>query len=282
VSGAAPQFPLVSVIVPTRNSGRFLARCLESIRRQTFQSLEIIVIDNDSSDDTSEIARGYTSHLFTAGPERSAQVNVGVRQSRGTYVYRVDSDFELDPRVVEQCVRCAEDGFDAVVVHNSPDATCGRLARIRKFEVDMYKYDLGHSAARFLTRDAFDQIGGYDESITAGEDYDFQNRLNAHGFRTGFVEAEAVHLDEPTSLLPHLRKYYAYGQDFVHFSNKHGRTSQVGFIRGSYFRNWRTFTAHPATASQFLAYHLLKFTAGGMGYAVGTLKKRSGAGRGSA
>jgi len=265
--------PLVSVIVPTRNSARFLGRCLASIRAQTYRQIELIVVDNHSTDETRSIAADFTEHVFLGGPERSAQVNQGVAAATGQYVYRVDSDFELDSRVVQQCVDAALSGSDAVVVHNSPDPTVGRLARVRKFEVDLYKYDLDQSAARFVRRSLFLELGGYDETITAGEDYDFQNRLNRTDRSIGFVEAEAVHLDEPTSIVPHLLKYYAYGQDFVHFRAKNEGSAQLAFLRPALLRNWPRFLAHPLLGTGLVAYHTAKFAAGGAGYAVARLRE---------
>ena len=143
---------LVSVIIPTKNSANTLRDCLQSIKKQTYQNIEIIVVDNFSSDVTQSIAREYTSKVFEIGPERSAQVNYGVNKANGTYVYKVDSDFVLEPTVIEECIAKANEGYDAVVVHNSPDIRVSWIARIRKFEVDMYKYDITHSSARFVTK----------------------------------------------------------------------------------------------------------------------------------
>jgi len=85
--------PLVSVIVPTRNSEAFLERCLTSIRDQSYPRVEVIVVDNYSSDGTKRIARKYADRFFSKGHERSSQVNFGVSKAKGKYVYRVDSDF---------------------------------------------------------------------------------------------------------------------------------------------------------------------------------------------
>lgn len=267
--------PLVSVIVPTRNSAAFLDACLGSIRNQTYKNIELIIVDNNSTDITKDVARKYTDKVFDHGPERSAQVNFGVQQASGEYVYKVDSDFVLEEGVVEQCVKKALDGYDAVVVHNTPDETVGWIARIRKFEVDMYKYDLTHSSARFVKKDMYRQIGGFDETITAGEDYDFQNRLNAVGCRTGFVDAEALHLGEPTSFLKHMHKYYLYGRDFIHYAknNKSASRTQLSFVRPVYVKNWRKLLRHPLTSVLFISYNVAKFASGGLGYASGKLQQ---------
>lgn len=265
--------PLVSVVVPTRNSEQFVEDCLRSIRAQSYANVELIVVDNHSTDATRGIAAKYADEVLVHGPERSAQVNEGARRARGSFVYRVDSDFVLERDVIEQCIREASEGCDAVVVHNSPDVRAGWIARIRKFEVDMYKYDLAHSSARFVRRDAFERIGGFDETITAGEDYDFQHRLNAGGYRTGFVAAEALHLGEPTKLLEHLRKYYYYGREFARFTERNG-SAQLRFLRPVYLRNWRSFVSHPLRGLAFAAYNVCKYAAGASGYVQARVAER--------
>lgn len=260
--------PLVSIIVPTKNSVATLAACLESIRSQTYQNIELIVVDNHSTDKTRVVAKQYANLIFTKGPERSAQVNFGVKKSTSQYVYKVDSDFILEREVVEQCVAKAKKGYDAVVVHNSPDIRVSWIARIRKFEVDMYKYDIAHSSARFIKRQVYQAISGFNEKITAGEDYDFQNKLNRGGYRTGFIDAEALHLGEPTNFWKHMKKYYLYGKDFVNYKQNNQKESkqQLGFVRSVYIKHWRKFIRHPLLAVGFFVYNVFKYGFGAAGY----------------
>ena len=267
--------PLVSVIVPTKNSTQFLARCLASIKHQTYDNIELIVVDNHSTDKTCAVAKEYTPHVLTYGPERSAQVNYGVKKAKGEYVYKVDSDFILDPTVVEECVTEAQKGFDAVVVHNSPDVRISWIAKVRKFEVDMYKYDITHSSARFVRKDVYEAIGGFNPKITAGEDYDFQNKLNRGGYTTGFIDAEALHEGEPTSLWKHLKKYYDYGKDFRNYANenKEESKSQLGFFRGVYVKNWKKFIRQPFMGLAFICYNCAKYAFGGAGFIAGKLSR---------
>jgi glycosyltransferase involved in cell wall biosynthesis len=269
--------PLISIIIPTLNSASTIDDCLRSITAQTYPHIEIIVVDHSSSTDgTREIARRYTPHVYTSGPERSAQVNFGVTQASGEYIYKVDSDFILDNHVVQQCVEETAKGFDAIVVHNSPDTRVSWIARIRKFEVDMYKYDLTHSSARFVKKEVYQAIGGFNEAITAGEDYDFQNKLNRAGYATGFVEAEALHLGEPKYFFRHMKKYYDYGRDFINYAanNKEESGQQLGFVRSVYVKHWQQFVRHPLKALTFIGYNLCKYSFGAAGYVVGKVHKR--------
>lgn len=269
--------PLVSVIIPTKNSAATLTQCLESVRDQSYTNIEIIVVDNSSTDNTQDIAKEFTEKVYTKGPERSAQVNFGVTKANGKYVYKIDSDFILEPTVVEECVNlCENEECDAVVVHNTPDVRVSWIARVRKFEVDMYKYNLNHSSARFVKKDLYEKLGGFNSKVTAGEDYDFQNKLNRAGAKIGFADAEALHLGEPTRLWPHLKKYYLYGKDFVNYksvSTKEEQSTQLGFFRSVYFQNWKKFIKHPFQSLRFFGYNLLKYAFGGAGFIAGHLAK---------
>lgn len=72
----------VSVIVTTKNEEGHITNCLKNIKAQTYpqDKIEIIVVDNNSSDKTKEIAKEYTDKVYNCGPERSAQRNFGVRK----------------------------------------------------------------------------------------------------------------------------------------------------------------------------------------------------------
>ena len=75
--------PLVSIVIPTLNEGRFLGRCLAGIKKQTYSRIEVIVVDNGSKDKTREIARKNGARVFRHGPERAGQVNFGVKKAKG-------------------------------------------------------------------------------------------------------------------------------------------------------------------------------------------------------
>ena len=268
-----PQNILVSVIIPTKNSGNTLEQYLNSIKSQTYHNTEII-IDNYSTDTTEQIAKRFTNHFYARGPERSAHVNFGVTKAIGEYVHKVDSDFILDPKVIAQCAAKAAEDYGAVVVHNTPDVTVSWIAKICKFEVDMYKYDLTHSSGRFVNKEVYGAIGGFNEKITTGEDYDLQSKLNRRQYKTGFIDAEALQLGEPTQFWPHMKKYYIYGRNFIVYKSNNVSDSkgQLGFFRNAYRRNWKSFIAHPVTSISFNIYNALKYLAGGSGYLMGRLR----------
>lgn len=256
--------PLVSVIVPARNAARFLETTLTSLRSQTYPRIEIIVVDNSSTDATREIASRFADVVVEKGPERTAQLNWGAKIARGDLVYRVDADFLVDVDVIAQAVERIKDGADAVAVHNDSTTEGGYLPRIRHFERSMYRGDTLIVAARFFRRSVFFEVGGFDEQMVVAEDLDLHNRLLRAGYRIDRIEAGELHLDEPTSFLEFARKQYYYGTTALAFIRKSGSRgmSQLNPVRGAFLRNWRRLVRHPDLTVGLVLMTIIKAGAG--------------------
>ncbi len=87
--------PLVSIIIPTYNYGRYLGKALESCFKQTYSPLEVIVVDDGSTDDTKEIVRGYGSRIVFIRQENSgvsAARNKGLEVAKGELITFLDAD----------------------------------------------------------------------------------------------------------------------------------------------------------------------------------------------
>ncbi|MBV9277716.1 MAG: glycosyltransferase [Candidatus Eremiobacteraeota bacterium] len=263
--------PLVSVLIPTKNSAAHLARCIGSVRAQRYPAIEVIVIDNDSHDATPEIARAKADRFLVAGGERSRQLNTGAKHANGKYLYRIDGDFVLDRDVIGEAVRlCETEGYDAVAVHNESDPSVSFWAKVRNFERAMYKYDPTIVGARFLSKEAFNAVGGFDEDLIAGEDYDIHNRLLRTGYRIGRIEPAEMHLGEPVSLAEFASKSFFYGQTIGAFVRKSGLRGvrQVSPIRAAFVRHWKEFVAHPGLGLGLGVMQCVKYLCGGAGFLV--------------
>jgi glycosyltransferase involved in cell wall biosynthesis len=99
---------LVSVIIPCYNYAHFLHRAIESVLHQTYSPLEIIVVDDGSSDNTADVVARYpgVQYLWQPNLGVSAARNNGMRQSKGEYLVFLDADDELMPGAAELGVRC--------------------------------------------------------------------------------------------------------------------------------------------------------------------------------
>ena len=82
-AGVKLAMALVSVVVTTKNEEKNIGKLLSSIRNQTHKDIEIIVVDNNSTDETVKIAREFTKTVYEKGPERSAQRISGSERQRG-------------------------------------------------------------------------------------------------------------------------------------------------------------------------------------------------------
>jgi len=117
--------PLVSIIIPTRNSSAELVRCIAYIRKQTYIHIEVIVVDSHSTDDTEKIAKKNRVRYYRYEPDIPKGLfdaphkrNYGVKKAKGKYIYLLDADMELTPNVVSDAVKlCEISDFDAVIVH---------------------------------------------------------------------------------------------------------------------------------------------------------------------
>jgi glycosyltransferase involved in cell wall biosynthesis len=265
--------PRVSIIIPTKNSSKTLAACLDSVANQYYKNVEILVIDNYSTDSTIEIARRYTSAVYTFGPERSFQINYGAKMASGKYIYRVDSDFVLEPNVISDAVNEAEtNDYGAIIIHNTSDPTVSFWAKVRKFERDMY--DSGSDelkiAVRFVRKDAFLSVGGFDTRMISGEDYDLHNRI-IKKFDIGRIRAKEVHLGEYKSLGEVVKVNYFYGKNTGLFLRIHKSRGlrQVSPFRKVYLRNYKKFLRHPVLGTGFVVYQIVKYSSAAIGLLVG-------------
>ena len=99
------EHPKVSVIIPTYNSERTIEKCLKSIKKQSYQNVEVILVDGGSTDNTINISRKYDTVIYEKlGSGMAEATNYGVDKSQGKYIYRVDSDVILDSDIIEQAV----------------------------------------------------------------------------------------------------------------------------------------------------------------------------------
>lgn len=240
--------PTVAVVVPTRNSARTLEACLLSLREQRLRPM-IVVVDNYSTDESLTIAQTLADITVVAGPERSAQRNRGAAVAVDAEVLGfVDSDMVVDPDVVAQVLTQLEAGYDGVVV---PEHTMGSgfVARVRAFERAQYVGASQVEAARFFTRRAFDAVGGFDEALNAGEDWDLSLRMLEKGASLGHVQAHIWHDEARIGFLAHCAKKGRYATGLRLFLAKHGTQGRAVVMDRPYLRRPWTLLRHPILGS---------------------------------
>ena len=197
--------PLVSVIIPSRNSAGTIVDCLKSITSQLYRSIEIIVVDSFSTDSTAEIARTMGAIVMLHNDGRSAQKNWGAKFAKGNYLYFVDADFKLEPNVITACLEAIE-GADGVVIRNQDIAKGSRTSRLIASRRRILSYDPLNVAVRFVRKEVFDRLGGFDSDLYIAQDTDFHRRFLRAGFKMNYSQAREWHLGSPVNL-----KDFLYG-----------------------------------------------------------------------
>jgi glycosyltransferase involved in cell wall biosynthesis/SAM-dependent methyltransferase len=250
----------VSVIVPTKNSERTIEACLRSIRDQSYSDVELIVVDNSSSDRTRELAIKYADGVLDRGPERSAQRNAGARQSTGEFLLFVDSDMVPSPEVasdVASTFRSDPDAAGLVV----PERSFGQgfWARCRALEKELYLRDPDVEAARAFRRDTFESVGGYDEMIHGGgEDWELPERIAQEGGSIARVSAEIFHDDGRLSLRDDLKKKFYYGRSFARYARKQPRQTLRKLARTVFLRRMASLFRRPAYGAGLVVMKMLE------------------------
>ncbi len=238
------QGEMVSVIVTTKNNCKTLGACLQSIAAQTYIPFEIIVVDNESTDETVEIAKSFTKHVYSKAPERSAQRNFGVEKAVGKYVLIVDSDMELETEVVVQCVASMQKNplQKAMII---PEMSFGKgfWAQVKRLERSFYIGQDAIEAARFFERDTYLQLGGYSEAMTGGEDWDLTRRFREND-RIGRCKAYVHHNEGHPRFMRTVKKMYYYGQHASQYFESNKQESAVTSQSGPLAR-YKLFLSQP-------------------------------------
>ena len=211
--------PKISVIIPNWNGERFLDLCLGSLREQSFQDFETVVVDNGSSDGSlSLLKRAYPEVRVVDLPDNqgfSAAVNAGIMTSRAELIVLLNNDTETDPGWLAALVRTADtspeaglfasklvDFHDRHRLDGAGDALRlgGLPYRLGHGEIDRGQHDVEHyvfgacAAAAAYRRSMLDEVGLFDEDFFAYcEDGDLSFRAQLAGYHCLYMPDAVVY-----------------------------------------------------------------------------------------
>jgi glycosyltransferase involved in cell wall biosynthesis len=203
----SPQ-PSVSIIIPAYNSRKTLAACLASACAQTYPDIEVVVVDDASTDGCADVTRDSPATLVRHRVNRgvSAARNTGVGASHGEVLFFLDSDVALAPDAVAAAVRelrehpecgCVFGGYD-----KQPLFGHGWVERYRILHVHFALRRVAGPAETALfalaavPRAVFERVGPFDERLRSAEDDDYSERLLPHAGIWASVAMSGRHNDE--------------------------------------------------------------------------------------
>lgn len=260
--------PLVSYVITVKNGEKYIGRALQGAKNQTYKNMELIVVDNYSTDRTREIARKYGAKVYLKGPERSAQLAYGLKVSKGKYFFSTGCDLVMDQDYIEKAVRaCEDEGYDAIYT-SVVSETHNFWSRVKGLERLCYIGDDLHEAARFLKRDVFLKIGGFDSTLKLhGDDLEVQARLNKVSYKTGRIDAVETHIDEIDSLKEVFLKSFYYGYNSKKYIQKHTPHSlkQLHPFRSIFLKKWRLLLRHPLLTMGMIVFKVVQYTSASVG-----------------
>ncbi len=270
----------VSVVVPTRNVARTLRRCLESVRAQDHPSVELVVVDNFSDDDTFAIASEFADVAVQAGPERSAQRNLGIERASGSWILYVDADMVLEPDVVSSALAAAvADGADGVFVPEDSFGP-GFWTACRALERRCYVGQPMIEAPRLVRREVFTRTGGFVADVAGQEDAELRTRMLRAGHRLTWSSGVIHHDEGRLTFRGVMRKRVYYGRSIPAYA-----ASQPGAVRAqglatarALARTWRLLAADPGHAAGLLVLRGCEAAAYATGAGLALRDRRRGAG----
>lgn len=265
---------LVSIIIPTRNSGELLGNCLKKVRQQTYKNIELIVVDGRSTDNTIDLAKKYNCKIYFFVPkvkkgvfDASYKRNYGVKKAKGIYVYWLDADMEISKNLIEEAVNLCKKGVDAVILPEDSFGT-GIWARAKNLERRCYWGDNSVECPRFFKRSIWDVIGGLDESLGAGgDDLDIHQKVIEKGYRVERTKNIVMHNEGHLKLSKLIKKHFMYGRDTIKYFYKRPKASVISYfpIRMAYIRNYKLLLSRPFDTLVFILMRTFENLAGAAG-----------------
>ncbi|HEM6081980.1 TPA: glycosyltransferase family 2 protein [Streptococcus suis] len=178
--------PFISVIIPNFNRQLLIQRAIESINQQHYPNLEIIIVDDKSTDQSVSIIRDLQKQqdnlsLFVVEENSGANAcrSIGVEKARGEYIAFLDSDDYFLPTKLEKQVRILQDrpevgfvvtGFGAKAVHTLPEGIIPLKETIKQ-------NNLGGFSTLMVRKELFQQVGGLDSNLLSCQDWDLFLKL---------------------------------------------------------------------------------------------------------
>lgn len=177
--------PLVSVIIPTFNVESYIGDCLQSIADSTYRKLEIIVVDNNSTDGTIERLRELSrKHEFLLTQEETqgggAARNKGLSLATGEWIQFLDADDLLLPNKIAHQITLVDDA-DLIVGSCTKRHVDGSEETVKANPgepwLDLFLTNLGNTCSNLWRTSVVRQVGGFDASLRSSQEYDLMFRL---------------------------------------------------------------------------------------------------------
>jgi glycosyltransferase involved in cell wall biosynthesis len=181
---------LVSIIIPVYNYGQFLAEAIESILLQSYRPIEVIIVDDGSTDNTSDIARSYPDVQYVYQPNQGVAIarNTGIYMAMGKYIAFLDADdsWPIDKLKIQirHLIENPDIGYNICKIRNFIETGVNLHPKITSSLLENEQIGFATIVAH---KDLFDKIGGFDPRYKIGEDFDWYSRAKDAGIKMAIL-----------------------------------------------------------------------------------------------
>jgi glycosyltransferase involved in cell wall biosynthesis len=188
--------PLISVVIPCYNDGVYLPETISKLALQSFQSFEIIIVNDGSTDvQTLDILKQLATQpniqvLHKENGRMSAARNYGVQHAKGTYIAALDADDYFDPSFFSKAIAIMDKEPATAVVTSYIKYFGDKTGNSKPRGGNAYNFLFSNqcSACAMVRKDIWNQVGGYDESMKLGyEDWEFYIRITKLNFEVHLI-----------------------------------------------------------------------------------------------
>ncbi len=257
--------PKISIIIPTRNSEKTIEKCLKSAQHYY---AEIIIVDNFSTDQTQKIARTYADKVIIKGHERNDQRRAGAAAATATKLLFLDSDMVASRELISELISIL-DKAEAIIVPEVPFGVDTFWTRVKCAERACYAGCDATEAARAFTKEAYLELGGFDEAMISCEDWDLTEKLKAQNAVIVRSVATLAHDEGHVTLRNIIQKKAYYGAKASGFTQIHGLKKamlKMPLLRKSLWKGVWQNRQKPALALGIVILSSLTTMAGAWGF----------------
>jgi len=232
----------LSVIIPVYNDPDGLRDTVEGVLETQFSgNFEIIIVDNNSTDDTYDVAKSFAAenervHVAVEDDIQSSYAarNTGIDQASGGILVFIDADITMDPEWLNTIATEIE-GEDyltydvEVYIPDGEDTWVARYNKHTSFPIEEYAKERGFGGGGCIAvrREVFEDVGRFDHRLISGGDAEFGHRVAASGRDIHFTPKTQVYHPARTSLRSQIKKEIRVGQGFCqlqrHYPDRYGR-----------------------------------------------------------
>lgn len=214
--------PLVSVNIPTYNSGSTLEKCLMSVKRQIYLNIEIIIADGFSKDNTISIAKNYGCDIYYELEVAKAR-RLMVEKSEGSYIIFLDSDQVIEPQLITKCVEeCERNKYDAITLFEKSivvkNAFIEKVIEYDKWLIhNLEDHDpvFGTAIPRFFRAKLFQNFNWPGGLFMFDHNAIYIELVKQKGIRVKFRKDLEICHYEQNSLSKIFKRFYHYGQSYI-------------------------------------------------------------------